>query len=335
MALYLSAGDVETLATPELVMSAARKAVIAERDGRAVIPPRLDVDLPRGFLRVMPGAVGDVMGLKVMTLVRGIGNRYLLLVYSQTTGELEALLDADEVTRLRTAGMTAMAGEILQPEPQSELGLVGSGFEAATHLRAMARLWPLERVSVFSPRRQHRETFAERHSLELGIDVQAVESSREAVRAAETIVLATKATQPVIDGQYLRPGSVVLSIGSTRPDLRELDRRTLARAAVLVVDDAASVLRESGDVIDAVAHDAITPEHLMSLGAAAESPRVRNRSIERDLGVFKSVGTAVQDLALAGELISAARRCELGRELGELTRLKAAPATAPVAGEAV
>ncbi len=334
MPLFLSAEDVGALATAELVMEAARSAVAAERDGLTVIPPRLDVDLPRGFLRVMPGAVGELMGLKVMTLVRGVGNRYLLLVYSQQTGGLTAVLDADEVTRLRTAGMTAMAAQILQPEPQRDLALIGSGFEATTHLRAMAQLWPLQTVSMYSPNQEHREAFAERQSLELDIDVRALSSARDAVQAAATIVLATKATQPVIDGRELAPGSVVLSIGSTRPDLRELDRHTLARAAVLVVDDVASVLAESGDVIDAVAHGAITPAHLLAIGAAAESPRTRERSAERDLGVFKSVGTAVQDLALAGQLISAARSRDMGRELGELTRLKRAPMTAGMRGGA-
>lgn len=334
MPLFLSAENVGALATGELVMAAARAAVSAERDGRAVIPARTDVDLPAGFLRVMPGAVGDLMGLKVMTLVRGVGNRYLLLVYSQQTGELLALLDADEVTRLRTAGMTAVAAQILQPRPQRRLALIGSGFEATTHLRAIARLWPLEFVAVYSPSRQRREAFAQRQTRELGLEVQAVSTPTEALMAAKTVVLATKATEPVIDGRELGGRAVVLSIGSTRPDLRELDRHTLARAAVLVVDDVASVLRESGDVIDAIKHEALTPEHLLTLGAASDSPRAVERTEQRDLGVFKSVGTAVQDLALAGELIAAATERGIGRELGELTRLKQASPPVSVPGRA-
>lgn len=332
MTLFLSADDVQALATPELVMGAARAAVAAERDGHATIPPRLDVDLSQGFLRVMPGAVGEFMGLKVMTLVHGVGNRYLLLVYAQETGSLLALLDADEVTRLRTAGVTAVAANVLQPEPQESIALIGSGFEATTHLRTMARLWPLTQVTVFSPNPERREAFAARESSELGLSVRAASSSREALASSRTVVLATKATEPVIDGDDLQPGSVVLSIGSTRPDLRELDRATLARAALLIVDDPPSVMRESGDVIDALEHKVLTADRLLSIGAAAASPRTQQRSDGRDLGVFKSVGTAIQDLALAGELIAAARGAGLGRELGELTRLKRAPAPVKVSG---
>jgi ornithine cyclodeaminase/alanine dehydrogenase len=332
--LFLCAEDVHELATPELVTDAARAAVDGAENG-ALIPPRLDVDLPRGFLRVMPGAVGELMGLKVMTLVRGVGNRYLLLVYSQLTGELLALLDADEVTRLRTAGVTAVAAGVLQPQPQQNLALIGSGFEATTHLQAMARLWPLQSVAVYSPNTERCEAFARRQSEELGVTVEAVGSSTEALTSAHTVVLATKATEPVIDGHDLQSESVVLSIGSTRPDLRELDRSTFDRAAVVAVDDVSSVLRESGDVIDAVEHRAITRRHLVSIGNAMASSGALERSRPRDLLVFKSIGTAVQDLTLAGELITAARTLGLGRELGELTRLKPATPRTPAAGEAV
>jgi ornithine cyclodeaminase/alanine dehydrogenase len=335
VALFLSTDDIAALASPELVNRAARIAVAAETNGEVVLPARLDVDLPGGFLRVMPGALGELMGVKVMTLVRGVGNRYLLLVYSQTTGELIALLDADEVTRLRTAGITAAAAEVLQPTPQQRMALIGSGFEATTHIQAMARLWPLESVAVYSPTPGHREGFAKRQADELEIDVRACGSCAEALASAETVVLATKANQPVIDGQDLRPNSVVLSIGSTRRDLRELDRRTFRRAAAVAVDDEAGVLRESGDVIDAVEHGAIAAEKLISVARAMRSPRALARSDERDLLVFKSVGTAVQDLALAGELIAAATPAGLGRQLGELTRLKAAPQPQSVAGEVV
>src|SRR5262249_11620070 len=155
------------LATHDVVMSAARRAAEAEAEGTAVTPPRLDVDLPRGFLRVMPGALADLMGVKVMTNVEGLGNRYLLLLHQQSDGELVGVLDADEVTRLRTAGTTALAATMLQPDPQTSLALIGSGFEATGHLRAMARIWPLTEVAVFSPSEERREAFAQRMSDEL------------------------------------------------------------------------------------------------------------------------------------------------------------------------
>ncbi|HEY4279742.1 MAG TPA: ornithine cyclodeaminase family protein [Conexibacter sp.] len=327
MTLYLSADDVRALATHELTLAAARAAVEAERAGRAIVPPRHDVDLERGFLRVMPAAYHDLMGLKVMTLVRGLGTRYLILVYSQATGELLALLDADEVTRLRTAATTAVAGQLLAPAGTSTLALVGSGFEAEGHLRAFANLWPLEQVLVFSRSRERREEFCARMSDELGISVRAVETVAEATSAAPVAVLATKATDPVVDGTDFQPGTVVLSIGSTRPDLRELDRATMRRSALLLVDDATQVKLESGDVIDGLGCGALAEHHLIGMADAVAGLTHDGGLDGRDLLSFKSVGTALQDLALASAAVEAARAAGRGRELGELTRLK--PFAAP------
>ncbi len=333
MTLHLDAADVRALATHEVTMAAAREALRAESAGEVVLPPRMDVDLPRGFLRVMPAAMGELMGLKVMTLVRGVGNRYLILLYRQDTGELAATLDADEVTRLRTAATTAVAGALLAPEGTSRLGVVGSGFEAEGHLRTLAACWPLEEVTVFSPTPARRHAFAEAMSAELGISVQPVSSASAAVSTAPVCVLATKSPEPVVNGTSFPRGAVVLSIGSTRPDLRELDRATLRRAGTLLVDDARQVAQESADIMDGLASGALREEHIVPMALAATQPhRVQPRD-DRDLLVFKSVGTAVQDLALAGAVLRAAAERNLGRDLGELTQLKAtgAPAGGPAA----
>lgn len=329
MTLFLDGDDVRALATHDVTMAAAAAAVEAERAGRTVVPPRLDVDLEAGFLRVMPAAFEDVMGLKVMTLVRGLGTRYLILVYSQRDGSLLGVLDADEVTRLRTAATTAVAGRLLAPEGTETLGLIGSGFEAEGHLRAFARLWPLRRVLVHSRSRERREAFAARMSSELDVAVEPVEEPAAVLGVAPVSVLATKATEPVVDGGDFRPGAVVLSIGSTRPDLRELDRATLRRAALLLVDDPRQVALESGDVIDGISSGAIERGRIVGMADERAVPGAvaLARDGERDLLAFKSVGTALQDLALATTLLAATREAGRGREVGELTRLK--PFAAP------
>ncbi|HEY4276994.1 MAG TPA: ornithine cyclodeaminase family protein [Conexibacter sp.] len=322
MTLFLDGEDVRALATHDATMSAARAAVDAERAGRTALPARLDVDLPKGFLRVMPAALDELMGLKVMTLVRGLGTRYVILLYSQDDGALLAVLDADEVTRMRTAATTVVAGEMLAPGGASTLALLGTGFEAEGHLIAFARAWRPERVLVYSRDRDRREAFAARQSEQLGIAVTPAESMEAAISAAPVSILATKATEPVVDGTQFPAGGVVLSIGSTRPDLRELDGATLQRAAMLLVDDAKQVKLESGDVIDGLERGLIAEPQIVGMAEATAGAGLR-RNGERDLLVFKSVGTALQDLALSRVLVEQARAAGRGRELGELTALKA------------
>jgi ornithine cyclodeaminase/alanine dehydrogenase-like protein (mu-crystallin family) len=321
--LYLGAEDIRALITQELALDAAWRSVRAEQQGEAVLPHRFDLDTANGFMRLMPAALGDVMGTKMMTVVRGTGNRYLLLLFSQENGELTAVLDAGELTRRRTAAVTVAAGQLLCPDGAEELAVIGSGFEAEGHLSAFAEVWNLRAVRVYSPSAERREAFAKRMTEQLSIEVTPVGDVAEAVDGMPAVVLATKAREPVIDGDCFAPGAAVLSIGSTRLDLRELDERAFARSAVVLVDNAAQVESESGDVSSAIAGGAISAEHLMPLSAAAADPDSIATTADRDLLTFKSVGTALQDLALAGELVAAAKAAGRGRELGELAELKA------------
>lgn len=318
MTLHLTGADVRALVTPDVALRAARTAVSAQREGLGALPPRLDVDLPSGFLRTMPAALAPYMGMKVMTLAKGVGNRYMILVYRQDSGELLAVLDAADVTQLRTAATTAVAGELLAPGGAQEIGVLGSGWEAAGHLRAFAHLWPLERALVFSPNAERRAAFAARMTDELGIEVVPVATAADAVGATPVSVLCTKAPVPVVDGDAFPPGAVVLSIGSTRPDLRELDDATMRRSAVLLVDDPRQVVAESGDIAAGLESGALTDDHIVGMHEWTNCASANGR----DLRTFKSVGTALQDLALAAELISAAEATGVGRDIGELTALK-------------
>ncbi len=113
------------------------------------------------------------------------------------------------------------------------------------------------------------------------------------------VVLATKAKLPVVNGDDFAAGTVVLSIGSTRLDLRELDDRSLERAAVVVVDDTEAVLSESADIADNVKSGRLSREHLLPLSALVDGKKLPEPTIARDLLVLKTVGTALQDLAMA------------------------------------
>lgn len=326
MTLLLSSAAVASLVTDELALDAMRAAFSAEAAGRTELPVRIDAPSPTGFLRVMPAVLDDVMGLKVMTLRRGLGTRYLVLLYDVETSDLLAAMDAAEVTRARTAATTALAALHTVPEAPKTLAVVGSGFEAKGHVALFAGLWPIEEVHVHSRSADNRRSFRAEMSERLGIVVHASGDLRATLRASDTVLLATKSPQPVIDGADLLPGTVVLSIGSTRPDLRELDRTALERAHTLVVDAAEQVLHESGDIIDAVSSGALPTERIVSLATLCAQQRVLPRPAGgpdgRDLTVFKSVGTALQDLAFARALYLRARHRGVGDEVGEVAALK-------------
>ncbi len=249
----------------------------AEAAGRTVVPPRMDVDLERGFLRVMPAAYNDLMGLKVMTLVRGLGTRYLILLYSQTSGELVAMFDADEVTRMRTAATTTLAGEMLAPGGCETLGLVGSGFEAEGHLRAFAAQWPLREVLVYSRARERREAFAARMSEELGIAVARGRDGRAGDRRRARSACwrrrrpSRSSTAPTSSParsccRSARRGPTCASSTPPRCGARRRCWSTTPRQVKL----------ESGDVIEGLACGALTTDHVVGM-AQADPAKLRAR----------------------------------------------------------
>lgn len=321
MSTFYDSSDIMAAATPAVALEAAREGLTAEANGSAVLPPRLDVPTDSGFIRCMPAVLGEVMGLKVMTLVRGLGTRYLVLLYRVDTGQLDALFDADQLTATRTAAITTIAGELMASEQPSELSVIGTGFEARNHLLTMATHWPLKRVRVWSRSAENRHRFAREGSAQLGIEVTAADSCEEAIRGARTVVMATKSSEPVLEAGFVDRGAVVLSIGSTRPDLRELDVATLGRAGTLVVDSTEQVLAESGDIIEAIQAGLLERDRIVPVAAALADPSLLRREGERDLLVFKSVGTALQDLALAAAIHRTGSVG--GRDLGDLSSLKA------------
>ena len=322
MTLGFDAASLEGHVSNQDGLNAMHECFAAEARGRTRLPHRIDTPSGHGFIRVMPAVFDDVMGLKIMTLVEGVGNRYMVLLYQCDTGALLAMFDADELTRMRTAATTALAGTQICATPPAELGLIGSGFEAVGHLRMLAHIWPLRTVHVYSPNAERRERFAAQMSAELKIEVKAVATSRAAVNGKSCVVLATKAKTPVVDGADFAPGAAVLSIGSTRLDLRELDDRSLARAAVVVVDDPVAVLAESADIADNVKNAKLSREHLLPLAALVDGNALPPTSGARDLHVFKSVGTALQDLAMARAVYRDPAMRARAHDIGDLLTLK-------------
>jgi ornithine cyclodeaminase/alanine dehydrogenase-like protein (mu-crystallin family) len=319
---FLGPDELDRHLTPAIALRAMGEAFALEGEHATQLPPRIDTPSPRGFLRVMPAVLDNVMGLKVMSLAEEVGTRYLVLLYDVDSGALLAIFDADEMTRARTAATTALAASHLRPDSPHRLGVIGSGFEAVGEVRALAAIWPLDDVVVFSPNAERRARFAASMTSELAVTVRAVDSCDAAVKGQDVVVLATKASKPVIDGAHLARGCTVLSIGSTRPDLRELDRATLARAGTVVGDDPLQLELESGDIIDALQAGVLDRDRMVRLAALCNHSAAVRVDDAHDLLVFKSVGTALQDLAIARAAFRNAVANGHGVELGELARLK-------------
>jgi ornithine cyclodeaminase len=286
---------------------AAIEAAFRDEDPGAV-PPRSHLDVPGGELLLMPAhAPSAGLGVKLVTLAPGNAARGLpfihgaYVLFSPDGLVPEALLDGTALTAIRTAAVSALATDRLARADARRLVLFGAGTQARAHADALRAVRPIEHVAVVGrdPARARAFVAALRES-----GVAADCAGPEAVRTADVICTCTTAAEPLFAGDDLPAGVHVNAIGAYRADLRELDAATLGRADVVVVETRASALAEAGDVIAAIAEGAL------DAGALAELRTVARGSLRREdpgaVTVFKSVGLALEDLAVARAAVDAA-----------------------------
>ncbi len=274
-----------------------------------IAPPRTVARSHGARLRTLSAIMptGDLMGAKLLAQPRSGPPTYLIVLFAQDDGRLVALLDGEAITAVRTAATSAVAVDALAPPQPLNLGMLGSGHEARAHLRALAVVRRIEKLTVFSPRPARREAFAAWARAEFGIVATAVDDARSAVADATTVVTAARNSDdaPVLYGEWLRDDALLISIGSTLPEQRDLDVSALAAARLIIADLPDDVLHSSGDgIAAAAAGDDLRPKTWSLQQLVQDEVHLGDG---RGIVVFKSVGSAIQDLAVAQLALSGAR----------------------------
>lgn len=327
MTLLLSDGDVRAVCDIGAMVTYLDEGLRKEAKGvGAQLPERLNLGHGHVFLRVMPALLPEarLLGLKFFHGSMRDGVRYVVAVCALDTGAVIALVDAAYLTAARTGATSGVATRWLSRDDSSSVGVIGSGLEAETNLRAVCSVRPITRATVFSPNPTRRAAFAERMSASLGIAVRAVDEPRAAVAGTDIVVVATNTgPEPLVayQGAWLEPGQHVVSIGSTTAALREIDPATLLGADTVVLDAGLEQLRqESGDVIALLDQQpdwsAGVPLDRIITGA------VLGRQAPEQITVFKSVGSAAQDLLGASYIIREARQLGIGTEVDDIASPK-------------
>lgn len=263
-------------------------------------------------LLLMPAWNDRVLGTKVVTVMpgnaaRGVGTvqaAYLLM--DRSTGEPLAVLDGEALTLRRTAAASALAARFLARAESSRLLVVGTGRLAEWMVRAHVALrGHLTEVIVWGRRADAAAALVDRlrGTEELGgIHLAAAVDLPAALADSDIVCCATTATEPVIRGAWLRPGQHLDLVGAFKPSMREVDDDAVAMSRV-VVDTRAGALREAGDLVQAIAAGRLAPDAVAGELADLVTGRVPGRTHADEITLFKSVGTALEDLA-AAELVA-------------------------------
>jgi ornithine cyclodeaminase len=230
-------------------------------------------------------------------------------LFDGETGQTIAVVNASPITAIRTAAASALATRELAREDAHVLAIVGAGFQAKAHLRALAEVRAFDDIRIASRTRGKAEALAAEHSA-----ARATDSIEDAVRGSDVIVTVTSSAEPVVDRTWVAGGTHINAVGACFPHTRELDAATV-RDSTLFVDSRESAVNESGDYLIAVAEGAIGEEHIAAeLGDVLVGTHPGRTSAE-EITVFESLGIAVEDLFAAEYVVARAREAGRGQEV--------------------
>jgi ornithine cyclodeaminase/alanine dehydrogenase-like protein (mu-crystallin family) len=327
MALILARADIERCLSMVEAIEAMRAAFAALAGGQARLWLRMHAELPAGVVLLMPSLLlaGEqpVFGLKVLSALpanveRGLPrNQATVMLLDATSGRTLAIMESGWLTAMRTGAVSGLASALLARSDADVLALFGAGAQAPMQVWALHCVRPLREVRVVNRSQASYERLVAALQQLLGADcppLRRATSSAEALAGALLVACATPATAPLFRYEELTPGVHINAIGAFTPQMCEVDATTLAHARI-VVDERAAALEEAGDLLQAQAAGAIGgPESWCELGELLTG-RCAGRSSAGEITVFKSVGLAVQDLAVALHVYRRARALGLGYEV--------------------
>jgi ornithine cyclodeaminase len=226
-----------------------------------------------------------------------------VMLFSRETGELLALMNASEITAIRTAAVSAVATRLLARDDAERLAIIGAGVQARTHLTALAYVRTIKRARVACRNIEHAQQLA--REMQVAFPIEAVATNEEAVRDADVIVTATSSLEPVINRDWIAPGAHVNAIGTHSPSSREVDSATMGVARIFV-DRRESALNEAGDYLLAAKAGVVTPESIVAEIGELLIGTKPGRNSESEITLFKSLGLAIEDVACADYLFKKA-----------------------------
>jgi len=274
----------------------------------------------RGLLGLMPAyRAGEqgAFGLKAICVfpenpAKGKdAHQGAVMLFSRETGELLALMNASEITAIRTAAVSAVATRLLAREDAQQLGIIGAGVQARTHLEALAAVRTITRARVAARNIEHAQQLVREMQPRVGFPIEPVGTNEEAVRDADVIVTATSSLEPVINRDWISPGAHVNAIGTHSPNSREIDSATMAVARIFT-DRRESALNEAGDYLLAAKEGLITPESILGEIGELLIGTKTGRTSATEITLFKSLGLAIEDVVSADYLYQKAQSQNAG-----------------------
>jgi alanine dehydrogenase len=315
MVLYLTEKDVGQLITMPLAIDVIEEAFHHLGQGRAEIIPRRRLHAPGGMLHLMAASLPDLgyMGYKSYTVFSGRACFHIHL-YSAESGELLSILEADRLGQTRTGAASGVATRWMARVDSKVVGIIGSGWQASSQLEAVCQVRPPNHVMAWGRSPQKLKDFCTTMQERLQVPCTPVDSSDELLQTADILITVTSSVSPVFDGEKLRPGMHINAVGSNFLVKRELDETCISKCTSIVVDLKDQAKLECGEFLAPIEKGSLSWERVRELSEVVTT-RFLPRKDPQDVTLFKSLGLALEDVAVAGRIYQLALKNNLGERL--------------------
>lgn len=278
---------------------------LANGDAKQIVRPVLPL-YDRNVLGMMPAYYfsGNIAGVKILTVFPENYQKNIpshqgqVLVFETETGGIKAIVDADSLTGIRTAAVSAAVTEVMARPDASRLAILGAGLQGRQHLRAIKLVRQLSEVTVWDIRPEAATRYAEKMSEETGVLVRVCDTAGDATRNADIICTLTPSREPILSAADVQPGAHINAVGACSPVARELSSNLMA-AGRLFVDWKPAAVVEAGDYLLALQDGAITEEHILGEVGQVLAGTLPGRVSDSDITIFEALGQALQDLIAA------------------------------------
>ncbi len=313
--LYLTEQDVERLLPMDDALREVEAALRDLGEGKAENRPRQRVRGEHSMLNLMPASWPrrGYLGFKEYIVSRE-GARFWFHLFDGTSGTPVALMQANRLGQRRTGAATGVATKYLARPDAATVGLVGAGWQAESQLEAICRVRGIRQVRCFSRQPDRLRSFSERMGKLIGVDVRAAASAREAIQGADIVIAATSATSPVVRGEWIGPGVHINAMGANHLRSRELDAEVIRRCTFIAADSVEQARMEAGDLVQPAAAKLIDWKDVHEI-AAVVAGRIKGRRRPKDVTLFKSLGLALEDVAVGALVYERARKEGIGTEV--------------------
>jgi len=309
---FISREEISRRLTYERCIPIVRQAMIAFSKGETKQLLRSISTLSDGRLfGVMPGAMGAhaAFGAKLVSVFQGKtarggqSHQGLVVLFEPKNGAPICVLDAGEITAIRTAAASAVATDALARKASRRLALLGCGEQAQTHARAISKVRDLESIVVWGRSPDRAQAFARTMQAELSIPVSAAGDIQAAVFEADIICTVTSASEPILKGDWVRPGTHLNLVGSSYAGPSEVDNDLVVRSR-FIADSREGVLNQGAEFLRAKKAGLIGDDHIVAEIGQVLAGEIAGRRSPDEITVYKSLGHIVQDLASAWALYS-------------------------------